>query len=140
MSTTMPAPVTPVLSIATQGRRPHYNPWAHASYLGIPIVYTEGLHEGVWGLTDGRQIWLENVALARELRATLAHELVHVELGHCTPQDEETEAMVTLIAARRLVDDKALRWALKQSADVERLAELLDVDEPTVEALLGEVA
>lgn len=114
----------------------HYNPWAHAARLRIPVHYRGDLPDGTWGLSNGERIWLADHQFSREMRSTLTHELVHIELGHSTRQSPTTEDEVDLLAARRLVDERSLSWALKQTTDPERAAELLDVDDRMVRVLL----
>jgi len=116
--------------------RPDYNPWAHAQRLGVPVLITDQLPEEQAGSTDGVRVWLSSWLRSPSMRSTLAHELVHVELGHCRPQQKETEDLVELIAARRLVDENAWRWARRRGRDVESLAALLDVDVDHVRILL----
>lgn len=115
--------------------RPDYNPWAHAQQLGVTVRYAN-LPE-MWGATDGDGVvWISSDLSSRETRSTLAHELVHVELGHRSRQSRETEDFVELIAARRLVDEAAWRWARRRGRDVESLAVLLDIDGSQVRVLL----
>lgn len=78
------------------------NPWRHAQDLGVDVVHAD-LEEGVWGLSTGRTVWLDTGLSAVELRATLAHECSHLELGHESPQSERVEAFVDLVTALRLV-------------------------------------
>lgn len=114
----------------------HYNPWAHAAQLGIPVHYRSDFPDGTWGMTNGERIWLADHQFSREMRSTLTHELVHIELGHSRRQPEATEAQVDLIAARRLIGPRGLPWASAQSGNPERMAELLDVDERMVRVLI----
>ena len=116
--------------------RPDYNPWAHAQDLGVTVRYHASLR-GIWGCTDrDGVVWISRDLSSRETRSTLAHELVHVELGHRSPQPKETEDLVDLIAALRLVDENAWRWARRRGRDVEAIAVLLDIDESQVRVLL----
>lgn len=55
----------------------------------------------------------------------LAHELVHLDLGHTAAQPPEVERLVRLEAARRLISLAALLDAMRWTLDPHELAEEL---------------
>ncbi|MFD6030517.1 ImmA/IrrE family metallo-endopeptidase [Cellulosimicrobium funkei] len=93
-----------------------YHPWrALRALQHVTLVWTPMLRR--LGATNGRDtIHLDPRQYQVERRCTLAHELVHLELGHdggCSPVVERQvrrEAARRLIALDRLVD--AWRWAM----------------------------
>lgn len=89
-----------------------------------------------------RRTILLDIRLSRiEERCTLTHELVHAERGPfpCWATARE-EAAVNAEAARRLIPLDALGEALAWSLHPTVAAEELDVDPPTLEALLRNLA
>nr|DAO73741.1 MAG TPA: HTH-type transcriptional regulator [Caudoviricetes sp.] len=84
-----------------------------------------------------RSILLDIRLSGIEERCTLAHELVHAERGPfpCWLTTRE-ESIVDAKAARRLIPLDALGEALAWSLHPTVAAEELDVDPPTLEALL----
>lgn len=85
---------------------------------------------------------LLDIKLSRiEERCTLAHELVHAERGPFPRwATAREEAAVNAEAARRLIPLDALGEALAWSLHPTVAAEELDVDPPTLEALLRNLA
>ena len=83
-------------------------PWEMAEERDVSIFLGD-LPPGHFGLTDGvDRIWLDRQLSHPEARATLMHELVHIERRHIGAQSEEVEAAVDEEAARRLMPDPAL--------------------------------
>lgn len=60
---------------------------------------------GLSGQTDGVDIWISNKLNEVQLRCTIVHELVHIEMQHGTPQPERIEMEVRYETARRLLPD-----------------------------------
>ena len=90
---------------------------------------------------DRRKILLD-IRLSRvEERCTLAHEIIHAERGPF-PRWLTTreESIVDTKAARRLIPLDALGEALAWSLHPAVAAEELDVDPPTLDALLRDLA
>lgn len=89
-----------------------------------------------------RRTILLDIRLSRvEERCTLAHELVHAERGPFPRwATAREEAAVDAEAARRLIPLDALGEALAWSLHPTVAAEELDVDPPTLEALLRNLA
>lgn len=116
----------------------HWHPWRDLrERVGVRLV-VGALPPGVWGATDGaRTIWLHQRLTQAERRSTLAHELVHHDLGHQGCQPGSVEDRVRAIAARRLLPDvhqvaDALAWA----HTTQEAAEDLWVDHDTLQARL----
>lgn len=68
------------------------------------------------GVTDGRTVWLFDGLTQAQRRCVLAHELVHVRLGHGTRQPDAVERQVRAITARYLLPDiravgEVVAWA-----------------------------
>jgi Zn-dependent peptidase ImmA (M78 family) len=101
-----------------------FDPW---SYVGGIRIVRAPLPGDMLGCTNGETIWLDTDLDATEERCTLAHELVHIELGHTTLQPAHVEAHVERITARRLVPVEALAANLFHCLDMPALAERLDV-------------
>lgn len=115
-----------------------YHPWRELRALTHTVVHWRELHPGVWGATDGHDIWLDHRLGQVERRCTLAHELEHIRRGHRGCQPPAVEAAVNAAAARRLIPDPhdladALAWA---RGDLPAAADELWVDEPTLVARL----
>lgn len=89
-----------------------------------------------------RKAILLDIRLGRiEERCTLAHELVHAERGPFPRWlTAREESIVDAKAARRLILLDALGEALAWSLHPAVVAEELDVDPPTLEALLRDLA
>ena len=83
--------------------------------------------------TRASTIWLNTsrVRSEAERRCTLAHELIHLSMGHEGHQPPGIERLVSDRAAALLITRTALQDALRWSSDVFELAELLTVT-PTV--------
>lgn len=89
-----------------------------------------------------RRLILLDIRLSRaEERCTLTHELVHAERGPFPRwATAREEAAVNAEAARRLIPLDALGEALAWSLHPAVAADELDVDPPTLEALLRDLA
>lgn len=114
-----------------------YNPKHHLKALGRIKLETVELPYGIDGRTNGKVIQLSRRLSQREARCTLAHEIVHIELGHVGCQPRAIEARVNQIAAIRLIDLHALRDALRWGMSAFEIAEALDVTEPVLNDRMG---
>jgi hypothetical protein len=119
-----------------------WNPWRHIgdNYPHITVVRDIELPPQVWGMTDGRRVWLCKKLNQVRRRCTLAHEIGHLERG-ITPLDERglarEERIVTELAARRLITLDDLVAALRWTREPAELADALWVDVPTLKARMG---
>jgi len=120
-----------------------YNPWHQVGQRpDIEVSCRAHLHgaEGAWVPAE-RVILLSRTLGWRSRRSVLAHELVHIELGHRRSglpwfdRRQERDAIDT--AARRLIHVEELAGALLWSQDEYELAEELDVDVGTVRTRLA---
>ncbi|WP_308251674.1 ImmA/IrrE family metallo-endopeptidase [Rhodococcoides kroppenstedtii] len=119
-----------------------YDPWREiADDPTVEVVSRHALAPGLDGALVGRRIWLHRGLGQAGRRATLAHELVHLERGRPVGDARgrrREERVVEQIAARRLVSLDALvdavRWCGTES--LEELAEHLWVDVTAVRARL----
>lgn len=104
-------------------------------------VHETELPPGYMGCTDHarRVIWLDSRLTCAEQRATLAHEIGHLELD--TVHDGEVamaaEAVVDAWAARKLISAADLVSAFRCCPHLADIAEELWVDLDTVRARLG---
>lgn len=105
------------------------DPWETASAAKVPVHEVADIAGGALGATDGYQVWLRSDLTWVEARCTLAHELVHVELGHVGCQPPIVEARVEREAARRLIPLEALVDVLRWARTVCEAAEALDVEQ-----------
>jgi len=64
--------------------------------------------DGMAARTDGVDIWVDDRLNDVQLKCAVAHEQVHIELGHSTVQTEAIEMQVRYITARRLLPDSNL--------------------------------
>lgn len=87
-----------------------YDPWGHADRLGIQI-YSGRLPGLMVGGTDGESIWLDERIFTYEATNTLAHEIVHWELGHGSKQPAWVERSVNALAISRLYPE----WLLAEA-------------------------
>jgi hypothetical protein len=114
-----------------------WSPWRHLRqrHPGVRVKETE-LPCGVLGCIDHYQkiIWLDSRLLSREQRATLAHEIGHLELDHFMHGKwiSAPEWKVDRWAARRLIPFVDLLRAFQWSDDLEEMAEELWVDRHTL--------
>ncbi|MFC4903805.1 ImmA/IrrE family metallo-endopeptidase [Kocuria oceani] len=86
--------------------------------------------ERLSAVTDGHStIWLDDRLTETEARCALAHELVHLELGHIGHQPQAVEEKVREDAARRLLPLQALYTHRHWQGRLYGLAEDLGVTE-----------
>lgn len=116
----------------------HPHPWRvlRDDWPHVDLHYAT-LPDGTWGLSDGHTIWLDEGLSQAERRCTLMHELVHLERGEHSCQDEATEEAVHALVARRLIPWALLASAVVWAEDILELADELWVDVETVEARLA---
>ncbi|MCW2539556.1 MAG: hypothetical protein JWN95_1281 [Frankiales bacterium] len=93
---------------------------------------------------DGRIIELRAGTSSGQRRATLAHEIVHLERGRhdCGPWQTREERQVHAMASRRLLRVAELVTAIRAlggSQDLRALAVTLDVDLETLEVRLADL-
>jgi hypothetical protein len=119
-----------------------WNPWRYIGehYPHITVVRDRELPGRIWGLTDGRRIWICRRLNQAQRRSTLAHELLHIERG-LPPTDPRglarEEKIVSALAARRLIALPDLIEALKWTREPAELADALWVDTDTVRARMN---
>lgn len=112
-----------------------YHPWRALRALVEWTYDTGALPEGTLGVTDfeARTITLAHGLTQAERRATIAHEVLHVERGPTVDSLEaREERWVEQEAARRLISYEALAHAVLWAHTVEELADELWVDVDTV--------
>lgn len=114
-----------------------YHPWRHLRRRRDLDYLPESEGDDILGSYDlaEQRIRLHPRLSQVQRRCTIAHELVHAELGHDGCQDEATEAMVMAEAARRLIAIEALAAAaLVYEDDMHGMADHLWVDLDTLKA------
>lgn len=92
-----------------------------------PVVNRVRLEDGYAGLTDGKDVWVDDRLNAVQLMCTLMHELIHIELGHSTHQTEAIEMAVRYETARRLLPSDRLTGSCKEAANLRDAANNLSV-------------
>lgn len=86
-----------------------YHPWRDLRDREHVIVDWRAMPTGMHGATNGEDIiWMERDQLQVQRRCTLAHEIVHLDMGHTQCQDAATELFVRRVTARRLLSIKQL--------------------------------
>lgn len=118
-----------------------WSPWRHLRERHPDVwVHEAELEPGLLGCTDHerRIVWLDSRLLCREQRATLAHEIGHLELdahigGRWYPAPEWK---VDRWAARRLLELNTLLRAFQWTTDLDEMAEELWVDRHTLRVRL----
>lgn len=116
--------------LTTASAPPAWDPWDALTtrHPHVCVRYTPHLPAHMLGATDGSTIWLATDQSSSERRCTLAHELIHIELGHHCCQPARVEQAVEAEAARRLIPLGRLQAALAWTACEAETAEALDVD------------
>jgi hypothetical protein len=122
-----------------------WNPWQTLAenYPDWLLVTDRDLGERTWGLTfrESKRIYLCKTLGKYEKTATLAHELVHVELGiwnghgaHRSADYSEQERVVVEVTARRLIPFRHLAQVITQRPEAlfRVWAHLLHVDRITL--------
>ena len=95
------------------------NPWADLTSRPQLDLCWGGLPPGQLGATDGHRIWIATGLTIRERRCTLAHELVHIDLGLVSDVTWASEQRVRDVTARRLLPDiDAVASALAGGVDM----------------------
>lgn len=119
-----PPPPRPAGAVRPIGRRVPtqgvYDPWVHADSMGIPVLVAR-LPGSLAGVTDGSTVWLDHRSFQWEATRTLAHELVHVELGHDSRQSEDMEQQVDMLAYSRLFPADVTATALRGTRCVRQI-------------------
>lgn len=120
-----------------------YDPWLDllVNWPEIDVVH-EPMSGDLLGELRYPVIALRAGTSAAQRRCTLAHEIVHLERGvmDCGPWAGREEARVEAEAARRLIRPAELEQALREAgsgAGIGMLAQLLDVDQQTMQTRLG---
>lgn len=106
-----------------------FHPWRelrNQQHIGVSFDH---LPENTAGLTNGQHIWLAKGMQQTERRCIMAHELVHIAMGHDKCQTTAAELVVRVETARNLITIEALKNALMWSRHPSELAEDLWVTE-----------
>lgn len=110
-----------------------FHPWRVLRHLQHVVVEWVRPHPLVPAATDGeRRIWMDPRLSQVERRCVLAHELVHIEMGHRGCQPAAVERLVRVEAACRLIRWDHLVDALRWSRSLAELADELWVTEMVV--------
>lgn len=116
-----------------------WHPWRHLGevYPHITVITRHVLPGSIMGLRRGDRVWICASCGQAQRRATLTHEIAHIERGDVPEYlHAREERIVSEIAARRLIPLDALADALRWARDLTELADELWVDEPTVRCRL----
>ncbi|WP_030149553.1 ImmA/IrrE family metallo-endopeptidase [Mycetocola saprophilus] len=114
-----------------------YDPHTHAYRLGVRVHHREiGSPTGLW-VPRLQTIFLRPGMTARHERSVLAHEVAHVVLGH-SDTSRKQELAADAMAARNLVDPRALSELTKWTHEIPELAIELGVTEKVIRTYLKE--
>lgn len=106
------------------------DPWGNLASRPQLDLCWGGLPPGQLGATDGHRIWIATGLTIRERRCTLAHELVHIDLGLVSDVTWAAEQRVRDVTARRLLPDiDAVASALADGVDIATASDELWVTE-----------
>lgn len=102
---------------------PH--PWRDLrEHLPHVTVHWRSLPWPLSGCTDGQRVWMHDGLTQVQRRCTIAHEMIHVRMGHTSRQPEPVERQVRRATAAYLLPDmevvrRELAWAhcLEEAAD-----------------------
>ncbi|SEE24732.1 protein of unknown function [Arthrobacter alpinus] len=115
-----------------------FDPWGTLRRLTHIHVSFVRMPDGAPGRTDGlRVIWLDKQLQQVERRCALAHELVHIELGHDGCQRPCIEHEVRVVTARNLIPIGNLCQHAAWARSVQELAEELWVTADVLTDRLG---
>lgn len=117
-----------------------YDPWAHASDLGLPIVYRADLPDAEMCAAYSemhRAIFVRPGLHAAVERCAIAHEIVHFENAD-VGQDRAQERRADRVAARRLIMPRQVYDLAELSDDAARMAIELEVTEHIMTVFLRE--
>lgn len=92
----------------------------------VQVVHTR-MGDGFVGRTDGETIYVDDRLGAVQLMCTLMHELIHVEWGHTSHQEEDVEMAVRYEAARRLLPLDRIVGVCKENKPLGAIAKDLGV-------------
>lgn len=75
---------------------------------GLAMIFRTRMPDGMAARTDGVDIWVDDRLNEVQEKCAIAHEEVHIELGHSTIQVEAVEMRVRYITAKRLLPDSGI--------------------------------
>lgn len=82
-----------------------YHPWRDLRRRDIILTWHDHLPGGIHSATNGRRIVMARGLTQTQRRCALAHELVHIDMGHTQHMPAPVERVVHRKAAQRLI-----RW------------------------------
>ena len=135
--------LAPTPSPANRYQADQWNPWQALAedYRDYIVTSDYKLPDSVLGMSLGKRIWLNSELTELQKTCTLAHELVHIELGifnghHSIPKSQylEGERKVREVTARRMVPFRDLAKVMVSRPDAlfRAWAYMLRVDVPTL--------
>lgn len=108
-----------------------YDPWQHASSIGLPIIYRDdipGIDVVAAYSEEFRAIFVRNGLSNAVEKCAIAHEIVHYEFAD-TGYKQFQEDRADRIAASRLIRESRLEEAFQTTHDLGRIALALGVTE-----------
>lgn len=85
-----------------------YHPWRDLRRRDIILTWHDHLPGGIHSATDGRRIVMARGLTQTQRRCALAHELVHIDMGHTRHMPPVVEKQVHRRTANRLITWEAL--------------------------------
>lgn len=121
-----------------EGHEETFHPWHYLrdAHPEVTVWHTTELPTSILGVTDGKNIWLQERMTQAERRCTLMHELTHIEYGHTSCQPPAVEQRVHQEVARKLIPLASLADVLTWASSELEAAEELWVDVATLRARL----
>lgn len=114
----------------------NYNPYEHASLLGIHVLFREIQANGYW-LPSHHTIVLQTGLASWAARSTLAHEIGHAvhDHGHTFRGNPDEEFIADRYAAEMLTTPTIVSRALRTSSDVLAAARQMKITTRMLRAL-----
>lgn len=85
------------------------------------------MSDGVPARTDGVNIWVDDRLDEIGVKCAVEHELIHIERGHSTLQNEDVEMSVRYETAQRLLPIEKIAGVCKDGKDLKVIARELGV-------------
>ena len=93
----------------------------------MAMIFETRMPDGVAARTDGVDIWIDDRLNDVQRKCAIAHEEIHIELGHSTVQTEDVEFAVRYETAKRLLPLDAIVGVCKKGKSLKMIARDLGV-------------
>lgn len=103
----------------------HYHPWRDLRRRDLTVLWRDHIPGDLHSATDGRKIVMRRGLTQTQRRCALAHELVHIDMGHHGHMPPMMERLVHQKAAQRLITWARLAHAAVWATNVHEWASAL---------------